>query len=113
MHLSPPLSILTDLPPSFSCVDNPILVVFNDNLNNVRSEAVRHFRNKEKAFLKAKFEENETNSNIKNIRDLNRRINDFKKGYHPKTNTVKDEKRDLVADSHGILARWRNISPSC
>jgi len=24
------------------------------------------------------------------------------------TNTVKDEKGDLVADSHSILARWRN-----
>jgi hypothetical protein len=23
---------------------------------------------------------------------------------------VKDEKGDLVADSHGILARWRNYS---
>jgi hypothetical protein len=28
-------------------------------------------------------------------------------GYHPRTN-VKDEKGDLVADSHSILARWRN-----
>jgi len=35
-------------------------------------------------------------------------INDFKKGYQPGTNIVKDEKGDLVADSHCILARWRN-----
>jgi hypothetical protein len=35
-------------------------------------------------------------------------INDFKKGYQPKNNVVKDEKGDLVADSHSILARWRN-----
>jgi len=28
-----------------------------DNLNNVRLEASRHFRNKTKAYLKAKFEE--------------------------------------------------------
>ena len=41
-----------------------------DNLNNVRHEASRHFRNKEKAYLKANFEELETNSKIKNIRDL-------------------------------------------
>ena len=32
----------------------------------------------------------------------------FKKGYQPRTNIVKDEKDDLVADSHSILARWRN-----
>ena len=35
-------------------------------------------------------------------------INDFKKGYQPRTDIVKDEKGDLVADSHSILARWRN-----
>ena len=37
-----------------------------------------------------------------------RGINDFKKGYQPRTNRVKDEKSGLVADSHSILARWRN-----
>ena len=56
-----------------------------DNLNNVRCHDSRHFRNKKKAHLKAKIEEIETNSNIKNIRDLYRDINDFKKGYQPRT----------------------------
>ena len=79
-----------------------------DNLNNVKHEASRHFRNKKKAYLKAKIEELETNSKIKNIRDLYRGINDFKKGYQPRTNIVKDEKGDLVADFHSILARGRN-----
>ena len=37
-----------------------------------------------------------------------RGINDCKKGYHPRTNIVKDEKGDLVTDSHHILARWSN-----
>jgi len=32
----------------------------------------------------------------------------FKKGYQPRTNRDKDEKGDLFADSHTILARWRN-----
>jgi len=39
---------------------------------------------------------------------LYRGINDFKKGYQPRSNTVKDEKGDLVADSHSIVDRWRN-----
>jgi hypothetical protein len=39
---------------------------------------------------------------------LYRGISDFKKGYHPGTNVVKNEKGDLIADSHSILARWRN-----
>ena len=79
-----------------------------DNMNNLRCEASGHFRNKKKAYLKAKFEELETNSKIKNIRDLYRGISDFKKGYQPRTNIVKDEKADLVADSQSILVRWRN-----
>jgi len=79
-----------------------------DNLNNIRCETSRHFRNKKKQYMKAKIDELETNSKIKNIRDLYRGINDFKKGYQPRTNVVKDEKGDLVAVSHSILARWRN-----
>jgi hypothetical protein len=81
--------------------------VFDDNLNVVRREAVRHFGNKKKVYLRAKFEEIETNSKVKIIRDLYRSINDFKKGYQPITNVVKDEKIYLVEDSYSILARWR------
>jgi hypothetical protein len=51
-----------------------------DNMNNVRRDASRHFRNKKKAYLKANIEELETNSKISNIRDLYRGINKFKKG---------------------------------
>jgi len=39
---------------------------------------------------------------------LYRGNNDFKKAYHPRTNIVKDEKSDLVADSHSILVRCRD-----
>ena len=58
--------------------------------------------------MKAKFEELETSRKIKNIWDLYRGSKDFKKGYQPRPNTVKDEKGDLVPDCHSILARWRN-----
>ena len=51
-----------------------------DNLNNVRCSASRHFRNKKKEYMKAKIEELENNSNVNNVRDLYRGINDFKKG---------------------------------
>jgi len=71
-----------------------------DNINNVRCEATSHLRNKKKEYLKAKIEELETNSKIKNIRGLYRGINDCKKGYQLRTNTVKDENGDLVTDSH-------------
>ena len=39
---------------------------------------------------------------------MQRGISDFKKGYQPRTNIVKDEKGDLITDSHSILADWRN-----
>ena len=47
---------------------------------------------KNKEYLKARTDELETNSKIKNIRDLYRGIIDVMKGYQPKTNVVKDEK---------------------
>ena len=78
------------------------------NLNNVRCEANRHFRNKEKEYLKAKTDELETNSTTKNITDLYSGINDFKRGYQPRSNTVKNEKGELITDSHSNLAKWRN-----
>ena len=37
-----------------------------------------------------------------------RGISDFKKGYKPGCNIVKDEKGDLEEDSHSIVTRWRN-----
>jgi len=78
------------------------------NLNNVRREAMRHFKNKKKDYLNAKIEQLETNSKIKNVWGLYRDISDIKKGDQPRTNIIKDEKGDLVRDSHGILASWRN-----
>ena len=65
-------------------------------------------RTKNKEYLKTKIDELETNSKIKKIRDLYRGINDCKKGYQSRTNTVKDEKGYLVADSHSSLDRWMN-----
>jgi hypothetical protein len=78
------------------------------NLNNVRREASRHFRYKKKEYLKAKINGRETNSKNKDIRDLYSGISEFTKGCQPRTDVVQDEKGDLVADCHSILARWRN-----
>jgi len=77
-------------------------------MDNVRHEVTRHFRDKKKAYLRAKIEEFETNSKFQNIRDLYRGISDFKRGLQPRCSIVKNEKGELVADSHSIVARWRN-----
>jgi hypothetical protein len=78
------------------------------NLSDIRQEASRHFRNKEREYLKDRINELESNSQNKNSRDLYRAINEFKKGYQPRTNLVKDEGGDLLADPHKILNRWKN-----
>jgi hypothetical protein len=79
-----------------------------DNLNNVRSEASRYFRNKKKEYLKGKINELATNSKNKNFRDLYRGINGFKRGYQPRDYLVKDENGEFLADFHSILNRWKN-----
>ena len=79
-----------------------------DNLNNVKHEATRHIRNKKKEYLKCKIDELETNSKFKNIRDLYTCISNFKKGFLPGTNVIKDEKGDLFTDCRSISATWRN-----
>jgi hypothetical protein len=46
------------------------------------------------------------NSKNKNIGDMYRKINEFKRGYQPQSNLVKDENDDLPADSDNIFNRW-------
>jgi len=58
--------------------------------------------------LFSKTDELETNGKMKHITDIYRCISEFKKGSQPRTDRVKDEKCDFVADSHNILARWKN-----
>jgi hypothetical protein len=56
-----------------------------NNLNNITRETSRHFRNKKKRYLKDKIDELATKSKNKNIRDMYRGINYFKRGYQPRS----------------------------
>jgi hypothetical protein len=58
--------------------------------------------------LRDKINELAIHNKNKNIRDLYREINEFKKGYQPRTNLVWDENGDLFADSYNILNRQKN-----
>jgi hypothetical protein len=53
-------------------------------------------------YLKEKINELATHSKNINIRDFCRGINEYKKGYQPTTNLVKDENGDQIAHSHNI-----------
>jgi hypothetical protein len=66
------------------------------NLKIVTREASRYFRNKKREHLKDKINELATDSKNKNIRYLYRGINEFKRGYQPRINLVKDENDDLL-----------------
>jgi hypothetical protein len=68
------------------------------NLSNVRQEASKHSRNKEREYLKDKINKLGSDSKNKNIRNLYRCINEFKKGYQPRTNLEEYERADLLAD---------------
>jgi uncharacterized protein YPO0396 len=62
--------------------------VNEDNLSDVRREASRHSRNKEREYLKDKIKELESNTKNK-IRDLYRGIKEFKTGYQSIASLVK------------------------
>jgi predicted NACHT family NTPase len=85
--------------------------ISGDNLNNIRCEASRYFRNKNRKYLKDKINELPTHSKNKNIRDLHKKINKFKRGYPPRSNLEKDENGDLVADSH--ILKGGTTTPLC
>jgi hypothetical protein len=59
--------------------------------------------------VKGKINELETNSKNKNINDLYRCINEFKKGYQPRINIIKDENGNLLVDPQSVLNRWKNF----
>jgi hypothetical protein len=80
-----------------------------NNLQNLRHETNRTFRNKKREYLRGKINELETNNKNKNIRDLYRVINEFKKGYQPIINIIKDENGDLLADRQNVMNSCKNF----
>jgi hypothetical protein len=50
----------------------------------------------------------ESSSKDKNIRDLYKGINEFKKGYPPRPTLVKDKRGNLLVEPHKILNNWKN-----
>jgi hypothetical protein len=65
--------------------------------------------NKKREYLKVKINEIDTNNKNKYIRDLYRCIDEFKKGYQPRINTIKYKNSDPLVNPHSILNRWKNI----
>jgi hypothetical protein len=58
--------------------------------------------------LKDKISDLAMNSKNKNLRDLYRLINEFKRSYQPRSNLMKDENGDLLAYFYNISNTWKN-----
>jgi hypothetical protein len=84
--------------------------ISGDNLKNLRCETSRTLRKRKREYLRGKINELETNNKNKNIRDLYRGMNEFKKGYQPRINIIKDENGNLLVDPQSVLNRWKNFS---
>jgi hypothetical protein len=82
--------------------------IIGDNLNNVRFETWRHFRNRKREYLKYTINELAVNIKNKNIRDPYRGINEFQRDYQPRNKFVKDENGDRLANSNTIVNRWKS-----
>jgi hypothetical protein len=76
--------------------------------NIVRREVRRNIRNKKRECLKDKINELVTHSKNKNIRDLYKGVNEFKRDYQPITNLVNYENGFLFAGCHNILNSCKN-----
>jgi hypothetical protein len=59
-------------------------------------------------YLKDKIDEPATKSKKKNIRDLHIGIDDFKRGYQPRSILVKDKNCHLLVYFQNILNRLKN-----
>jgi hypothetical protein len=64
------------------------------------------FRKKKCDYMKVKVNRLEESSKTKNIREMYKGINEFKKGYQPRAYVIKKHDGTIVADATSILSRW-------
>jgi hypothetical protein len=83
--------------------------ISGDNLQNLRRETSRIFKNKKREYLKDKINDLENNNKNKDIRDFYRSINEFKEEYQPEINIIKDENGNLLTDPFSVLNRWKKF----
>jgi hypothetical protein len=79
------------------------------NVKNLRHETIRIFRKKKRECLRGKINEPETNNKVKNIKEMYRGRNKFKKWYQPRINIKDAENVNLLAYPQSVLNRWKNF----
>ena len=81
-----------------------------EDFSIVRRDTSRMLRKKKSDYMKANVNKLEENSKSKNIRELYKGINEFKKGYHPRPYVIKKHDGTIVADTASILSRWEQFN---
>ena len=67
------------------------------------------FRKKKRDYMTAKVNKLEENSKNKNIREMYKGINEFKKGYQPRAYVIKKHNGTIVVDTTSIVSRWEQF----
>jgi hypothetical protein len=78
-----------------------------DNSDTVGRETSRYLRNRKREYQRAIINSPVTCSKKKNTRHLYRGTNEYKRGHRPRSNSVKDDNGDLLADPYNILNIWK------
>ena len=72
-------------------------------------DTCRLFRKKKRDYMKAKVSKLEESSKNKNIREIYKGINEFKKGYQPRNYVIKKHDGRIEADRTSILNIWEKL----
>jgi hypothetical protein len=81
--------------------------VNKDTESDVWRVVSRHFRKKQREYLKDAIKEIVSNRKNENIRELYRDTNEFKENYQTTANLVKDDMGHRLADPHKICNKWK------
>ena len=76
-----------------------------EDFSNVRCDICRTFKKKKRDYLKEKVNKLEENSKNKTIQEMYQGINEFKKGYQPRSYVIKKHNRTILGDKISILNR--------
>ncbi|PSN48471.1 hypothetical protein C0J52_11717 [Blattella germanica] len=80
----------------------------SEQLCSIRRETTKFLKNKKREYLKEKINDLEINAKNRNIRELYQGIKIEREGFQARTNIIKDENGDMLADAKSILNRWGN-----
>ncbi|PSN35187.1 hypothetical protein C0J52_22574 [Blattella germanica] len=81
----------------------------SEQLCSIRRETTRFLKNKKREYLKEKINDLEINAKNRNIRELYQGIRIERKGFQARTNIIKNENGNMLADAKSILNRWGNF----